>query len=66
MTAPFYFYGRVGPGYRPLCHSHLLVRRHQILEGQHHDTLGQEVRIPFGKPDLSLIESNLVPVGAQN
>jgi hypothetical protein len=65
MVDAFYFHGRVGPDYGPLCHNHTAIQHH-ILGGHHYDSLREGVTVPSGKPDFSLSEPNLVPVGAQN
>jgi len=57
--------GRVNPGHGPLCHRRPAVSN-DILRGQHHDSLSEEVTIPFGKPNFPFIEPNLVLGGAQN
>jgi hypothetical protein len=42
------------------------LRRHDILRSQPHDSLFEDVTIPFGKPDLSPLNPYLVLVAAQN
>ena len=48
------------------CAIAVLRSRMTSSRGQHHNSLSEEVTIPFGKPNFPFIEPNLVLGGAQN
>jgi hypothetical protein len=43
-----------------------LVQGHEFFEGKHHDSLSEQVRVPFDEPNFPTIPTNFILVGTEN
>src|SRR6266576_5538267 len=60
----FDLYYRIGPIHCASGNCLPLVQGHEVFKGKYHNSLGEELRIPFGEPNFPSIPKSFIPVGA--